>query len=93
MMPFATYRGTNDEDGKFIKLNHPGHRHFRYRINMWVETPTGARLTDDYTSKRPCRLNDLLEQTITPAVDKLINEAKKEYGGVSRYGFNCYKWG
>lgn len=92
MKPFAVYRGTTDEDGKFIKLEHPGKRRFRYRVEMWVETHTGARLTDDYTSKEPCRLNDLMVQTITPAVDTIIAEAA-QHGGTKRYGFSCYKWG
>ncbi|WP_339678257.1 hypothetical protein [uncultured Zhongshania sp.] len=92
MMPFATYQGTTDDDGKFLKLETPKERRARYRVNMWVETNNGGRLTDDYTAKKPCALNDLLQQTILPAVDELIEEAK-EHGGTKRYGFSCFKWG
>lgn len=92
MKPFAVFKGTNDDDGKFIKLKHPGKKRLRYRIDLWVQTVNGDRLTNEITTKEPCRLNDLMEQTVTPAVEEIIAEAR-DLGGTAQYGFNCYQWG
>ena len=92
MKPFAVFQGTTEIDGRFIKLEHPGKRRFRFRVDLWIKARNGTQLVDQVTTKAPCRLNDLMEQTITPAVDKIIAEAA-EHGGTERYGFSCYKWG
>lgn len=92
MKPFAVFQATAYDDGDFSTFNPPPARRFRQRVELWIETTTGERLTDNYSTKKPCSFSEFLEQTIKPAVDELIAEAR-DLGGTEKYGFSCYLWG
>ena len=93
MKPIAVYRGTPNDDGKFVgPIQHPGKRRYRYRVDLWIKTGNSALLRDEISTKEPVRLNDLLQDQVLPNIDSLIAEADQE-GGTQQYGFEIYKWG
>ncbi|MBM7424944.1 hypothetical protein [Spongiibacter marinus] len=93
MKPIAVYRGTTNDDGKFVgPIQHPGKRRYRYRVDLWIKTGNSALLRDEISTKEPVRLNDLLQDQVLPNIDSLIAEADQE-GGTQQYGFEIYKWG
>lgn len=91
MKPFASYHGTTDHDGRFSKLKHPGKKPGRWRVNLWVITRNGSNFSNEITNREPCRFNDMLQGTVLPAVNEIIDDANQD-GGAKKYGFNCYHW-
>jgi len=92
MKPIVVHRGTNDRDGKFIRLKHPGQQRKRFRVDLWIRTGKGDLLKDEISTKGPVRLNDLLEHHIKPNIDALVARANLR-GGVHQHGFEIYEWG